>query len=30
VSVRCLVGEDGEPVNDPDADGVDALVARAY
>jgi prolyl-tRNA synthetase len=30
VSVRCLVREDGEPVNDPDADGVEALVARAY
>ena len=30
VSVRCLVREDGEPVDDPDADGVDALVARAY
>jgi len=30
VSVRCLVREDGEPVDDPDADGVDALLARAY
>ncbi|MGH2887726.1 MAG: proline--tRNA ligase [Solirubrobacteraceae bacterium] len=30
VSVRCLVREDGGPVDDPDADGVDALVARAY
>jgi prolyl-tRNA synthetase len=30
VSVRCLVREDGRPVDDPDADGVDALVARAY
>ena len=30
VSVRCLVSEDGAPVDDPDADGVDALVARAY
>ena len=29
-SVRCLVREDGEPVGDPDADGVDALIARAY
>ena len=29
-SVRCLVREDGEPVDDPDADGVDALIARAY
>jgi prolyl-tRNA synthetase len=30
VSVRCLVREDGEPVDDPDADGVRALIARAY
>jgi prolyl-tRNA synthetase len=30
ISVRCLLREDGEPVDDPDADGVDALVARAY
>jgi prolyl-tRNA synthetase len=30
VSVRCLVGERGAPVENPDADGVDALVARAY
>jgi prolyl-tRNA synthetase len=30
VSVRCLVREDGRPVDDPDAAGVDALVARAY
>ena len=30
VSVRCLVREDGSPVDDPDADGVVALVARAY
>ncbi|HEY1519064.1 MAG TPA: proline--tRNA ligase [Solirubrobacteraceae bacterium] len=30
VSVRCLVREDAEPVDDPDADGVDALLARAY
>jgi prolyl-tRNA synthetase len=30
VSVRCLVRADGEPVDDPDADGVDALAARAY
>jgi len=29
-SVRCLVREDGAPVDDPDAVGVDALVARAY
>jgi prolyl-tRNA synthetase len=30
VSVRCLLRRDGLPVDDPDADGVDALVARAY
>jgi prolyl-tRNA synthetase len=30
VSVRCLIRDDGQPVDDPDADGVDALVARAY
>jgi prolyl-tRNA synthetase len=30
VSVRCLVREDGAPVDDPAADGVEALVARAY
>ena len=30
VSVRCLMRGDGEPVDDPDADGVVALVARAY
>jgi prolyl-tRNA synthetase len=30
VSVRCLVRADGAPVDDPDADGVDALLARAY
>ncbi len=30
VSVRCLVREDGAPVDDPGAVGVDALVARAY
>ena len=30
VSVRCLLRNDGKPVDDPDADGVDALVARAY
>jgi len=30
VSVRCLVREDGDPVDDPAADGVDALVGRAY
>lgn len=30
ITVRCLVRQDGEPVEDVDADGVDALVARAY
>ena len=30
ISVRCLAREDGEPLDDPDADGVDAIVARAY
>jgi prolyl-tRNA synthetase len=30
ISVRCLVREDGEPIDDPDADGVEAIVARAY
>jgi prolyl-tRNA synthetase len=30
ISVRCLVRPDGEPVDDPDADGVQAIVARAY
>ena len=30
LSVRCLVHCDGEPVDDPDADGVEAIVARAY
>jgi prolyl-tRNA synthetase len=30
VSVRCLVRADGSPVEDPDADGVEAIVARAY
>ncbi len=30
ISVRCLLREDGLPVDDPDADGVDALLARAY
>ena len=30
ISVRCLVSSDGGPVDDPDADGVDAIVARAY
>jgi prolyl-tRNA synthetase len=30
ISVRCLAREDGEPVDDPDADGIDAIIARAY
>ena len=30
ISVRCLVRADGEPLDDVDADGVDAIVARAY
>jgi prolyl-tRNA synthetase len=30
ISVRCLLREDGLPVDDPDDDGVDALLARAY
>jgi prolyl-tRNA synthetase len=30
ISVRCLERADGSPVDDPDADGVDAIVARAY
>jgi prolyl-tRNA synthetase len=30
ISVRCLLRPDGQPVEDPDADGVDALLARAY
>lgn len=30
VSVRCLVRRDGQPVDDPDDVGVEALVARAY
>ena len=30
ISVRCLIHADGKPVRDPDADGVDAIVARAY
>jgi prolyl-tRNA synthetase len=30
VSVRCLIRKDSRPVDDPDADGVDALVGRAY
>jgi len=30
ISVRCLLHADGEPVRDPDAAGVEAVVARAY
>jgi prolyl-tRNA synthetase len=30
ISVRCLLRADGQPVDDPDAEGVDALLARAY
>jgi prolyl-tRNA synthetase len=30
ISVRCLIQADGEPVTNPDADGVDAIAARAY
>ena len=30
ISVRCLVGEDANPVDDTESDGVDAIVARAY
>jgi prolyl-tRNA synthetase len=30
ISVRCLVRADGEPVLDPDDEGVEAIVARAY
>jgi prolyl-tRNA synthetase len=30
ISVRCLLRGDGQPVDDPAADGVDALLARAY
>jgi len=30
ISVRCLVGEDANPVDDPESDGVEAIVARAY
>jgi prolyl-tRNA synthetase len=30
ISVRCLVREDGEPLDDPDAYGVEPIVARAY
>jgi len=30
VSVRCLLRADGRPVDDPGADGVDAVVGRSY
>lgn len=30
ISVHCLAREDGEPVDNPDTDGVEAIVARAY
>ena len=30
ISVRCLVRRDGQPVDDPNDDDVDALLARAY
>ena len=30
ISIRCLVRTDGQPVDDPDAEGVEAIVARAY
>jgi prolyl-tRNA synthetase len=30
ISVRCLVDEDANPVDDADSDAVDAIVARAY
>lgn len=30
ISVRCLLREDGRPVEDSDAEGVNALLARAY
>jgi prolyl-tRNA synthetase len=30
ISVRCLLREDGGPVDDPDDEGVDAIVGRAY
>ena len=30
ISVRCLVREDGQPVEDSEADDVHALLARAY
>jgi prolyl-tRNA synthetase len=30
ISVRCLLREHGGPLDDPDADGVEAIVARAY
>ena len=30
ISVRCLLHQDGRPVDDPDEHGVEALLARAY
>ena len=30
ISVRCLIHDDGKPVDDPDDDKVEALLARAY
>lgn len=30
ISVRCLLREDGQPVDDPDDAAVEALLARAY
>jgi prolyl-tRNA synthetase len=30
ISVRCLMRADGQPVDDPDEDAVEALVGRAY
>jgi prolyl-tRNA synthetase len=30
ISIRCLISEDQRSVDDPDADGVVAVLARAY
>jgi hypothetical protein len=30
ISVRCLLHEDGQPVNDPSSGDVEALLARAH
>jgi hypothetical protein len=30
ISVRCLLREDEQPVDDPEDDAVEALLARAY